>query len=380
MWQSLHDAWWRLATQHRPPSFGQSLVCRTLDAGSVAYRLAISVRNAAYDWGLKRRARLPCRVISIGNLTVGGTGKTTCVELIVQKLMKRKRRVAILSRGFGGTRQPYQVIWDGKRLGVTADSTIPPGELADEPVWLARRLENVPVLVGSNRYRIGTVACTAFSLDALVLDDGFQHRKLQRDCDIVLIHSRMPLSGWKLLPRGPMREPIHALRRAHVILITKADEAWTTMSALKERLLSINPQAIVATAVHAPVEVWDAVSGKREDPSCLEGRRVGLLSSIGDPEGFESTLQRLHALVAWHRRYPDHYRYTQQDWLDVMKPQGGLPIGAVVTTEKDWVRLESLAAPFLNELRVPLWVLGVRMKILSGEEELDARLDRLFAG
>ena len=371
MWQSLHDAWWRLATQSRPTSFRDALACRVLQTGSAAYHAVVTLRNTAYDRGWARQVRLPCRVVSVGNLTVGGTGKTACVELIARKLAALGTRVAILSRGYAGRRAEYWLRSSGGRLEVDGRTQVSDG-LADEPQMLAAHLEGVPILVGRRRDRSGRRALAEFGAETLVLDDGFQHRRMARDCDIVLVHARMPLGGWALLPRGPMREPMAALRRAHVVMVTKADEAFETVGALVERLRSFNPEATLVTAMHEPTRVVDGISGERHAPKRLEGARLGLVSSIGDPDGFESTVRRLHAGVAWHRMFPDHHRYQPEDWEAVHAQVRRQALDAVLTTEKDWVRLRPLATR--QPPPVPVWILDVAMRVMSGEGELDARL------
>ena len=376
MWQSFHDAWWRLATQSHPTSFRDALACRVLQTGSAAYHAAVTLRNAAYDRHWARQVRLPCPVVSVGNLTVGGTGKTACVELIARKLAVLGKRVAILSRGYGGLRGEYWLRSSGQGLEVNGLARGADG-LADEPQMLAAHLEGVPILVGARRDRSGRRAVAEFGAEALILDDGFQHRRVMRDCDIVLVHARMPLGGWALLPRGPMREPMAALRRAHVVMVTKADEAFETVGALTERLHAFNPDAALVTAMHEPVRVTDGISGESHGPKRLEGARVGLVSSIGDPAGFEATVQRLHAGVAWHRMFPDHHRYRPEDWDDICAQVRQHAPEAIVTTEKDWVRLRSLATG--RPPTVPVWILAVAMKVVSGEGELDARLAGLYA-
>jgi len=337
----------------------------------------VILRNLAYDRGWARQVRLPCRVVSVGNLTVGGTGKTACVELIARKLGVMGRRVAVLTRGYGGARRSYWLRASDGRLEVNGQ--VPAGfdGLADEPQLLARHLPGVPVLVGARRERTGRLACRAFGADTVILDDGFQHRRVQRDCDIVLVHARTPLGGWVLLPRGPMREPMSALRRAHLVIVTKADEALETLGALGERLRALNPEAALVTAAHAPVGLVDGMSGERHEPSCLDGMRAGLVSSIGDPEGFEATVRRLHATVLWHRAFPDHHPYQAADWAAVCQRASAAGLDAVVTTEKDWVRLAPVAAA--HPAPAPVWVLQIAMTILSGEEALDARLAGLHA-
>ena len=373
MRQSLHDAWWRLATQSHPQSFPDFLASSALRAGSAAYGAAVAVRNTAYDRGWAKQVRLPCRVVSVGNLTVGGTGKTACAALIASKLLAQGRRVAILSRGYGGSPNPYWLRWEHDHLLVNGAGDAASRRLADEPQLLARRLPGVPVVVGARRERSGRLACETLGAEVVILDDGFQHRRVQRDCDIVLVHARMPFSGWAVLPRGPMREPLTALRRAHVIIATKADEALGTLGALAERLRSFNADAAFVTASHEPTELVDGASGERLDLARLGGLRVGLVSSIGDPSGFEATVSRLQATVMWHRTFPDHHPYREDDWMKIVEWAMESRPDAVMTTEKDWVRLRPYIVHRPSYI-VPLWVLGVQMKILSGEDLLDARL------
>jgi len=378
MHQSLHDAWWHLATQRNPSTLPDALACGLLQVGSIAYRAVVAARTLGYERGWIRSVRLPVPVISVGNLTVGGTGKTTCVELLARKLTAAGRRVAVLSRGYGGARTTYQLGWGGGGLLVDGAPAPDTGGLADEPQLLARQLEGIPIVVGRRRDETGRLACERLGADTLLLDDGFQHRGLQRDCDIVLIHARTPFSGWPLLPRGPMREPMAALARAHIAIITKADEALNAVGGLSEHLRSFNPELLLVTAVHELSGMRDALTGARVDLSAMPGKRLGLLSSIGDPEGFASSVHRLHATALWHESFPDHHPYQPADWQRILARARGVKPDAVVTTEKDWIRLQRvLGHP--PESAIPIWVLGVRMKLLSGEAELDARLARVCA-
>ena len=377
MWQRLHDAWWRLATQHHPQSFSDLLAVSVLHTGSLAYRGAAALRNRAYDEGWVRQVQLPCRVVSVGNLTVGGTGKTAFTELVGAKLLARGQRLAVLSRGYGGAVPQYWLQWENGCLLVNGEPSGPDG-LADEPQMLAEHLSGMPVVVGPRRERTGMFACRTFHPDLVILDDGFQHRRLKRDCEIVLVSARMPLGGWRALPRGPMREPLSALSRAHLIVVTKADEALDMVGAMTERLRTFSPDADIVTAAHVPTELVDMRSGERYPPSELAGRQVGLVSSIGDPQGFESTVGRLQAKILWHRAFPDHYRYRAEEWSAVLDHVSRTAPDGIVTTEKDWVRLRRWT---IDDRRwtVPLWVLRVQMKMLEGEDVLDARLARVCA-
>lgn len=380
MWQSLHDLWWRLATQSHPRSFWDSLAGGALQTCSVAYQAGVRFRNAAYDRGWVRQVKLPCRVVSVGNLTVGGTGKTSCVELVARLFQQQGRRVAILSRGYGGRRRDYWLRSEAGRLLVDGQEVRGLDGLADEPQLLAGHLEGVPVLVGVNRARTGQLACRRFQPDTVVLDDGFQHRCLHRDCDIVLIHARMPLGGWPSLPRGPMREPLTALRRAHVVIVTKVDEAPDTLPAYRERLRALSPDAVVAAAVHEPHDLLEASTAELAPLARLNSLHVGLLSSIGDPQGFEATVRRLEARVSWHQTFPDHHRYRLAEWALLGARARAERLDALVTTEKDWIRLRPLVGGANPIAPVPVWIVRVRMTIVEGADALHDRLARLHAG
>ncbi|MBI3323710.1 MAG: tetraacyldisaccharide 4'-kinase [Candidatus Omnitrophica bacterium] len=383
--RTLHDAWWRVAVA-APRSPSDRLLAAVLQAASGLYGTAVRARNAAYDRGWLRRERLSRPVISIGNLTVGGTGKTSCVQYLASRLAQRGRRVAILSRGYGArVSAPYALMAKDGRLfrddqpvaaGPQQEGSSNGAALPDEPQLLAASLDGVPVLVGRRREQTGREAINRFGPDVILLDDGFQYRRLARDCEIVLISAGMPLGGWPLLPRGPMREPLTALRRADVVILTKADQSLPALGALRERLRGINRQALIATALHEPARLRDHL-GTSLGLTRLAGARVGLVSSIGDPHGFEETVRRLGAGITVHLAYPDHHRYASQEWQAALRAVAGSGASALLTTEKDLARLR----PIMTELLpVPVWVLGIRLAILEGEAELDARLARVWTG
>jgi len=373
MWRSLHDTWWRLTTTP-PSSFADHLLSGLLRGGALLYGAAVAARNRAYDRGWVRQARLPCPVISIGNLSLGGTGKTTCVESLATRLLQRGLRVCILSRGYGGkARRPYWLLHRQGRLLVNGQPAATRDGLPDEPQLLAWHLSGVPVVIGAAREQTGRLACEEFQPAALILDDGFQHRRLFRDLDLVLVNARMPLSGWPIFPHGPMREPLASLSRAQVIVVTKVDQSRELVAALQERLRMINPDALIATAMHEPDTLQDLAGEMPVPLDRLTGMSVSLVSSIGDPDGFEQTVRQLGSSVVSHAVYPDHHAYSRRDWDEVVQGACAAGAQALVTTEKDAVRL----SPFKDvaaSAALPVWVLRVRMRFLSGESELDARL------
>ncbi|MBI4354631.1 MAG: tetraacyldisaccharide 4'-kinase, partial [Candidatus Omnitrophica bacterium] len=275
---------------------------------------------------------------------------------------------------YGGRQaSPYTLEQVGGRLVVNGSPSHDGQALADEPRLLAQHLQGVPVFVGRRREQTGAQACREFKATVLILDDGFQYRRLHRECDIVLVNANMPLGGWPLFPRGPMRERLSALRRADLILVTKVDQALETVAALQERLKAYHPAALIASAVHEPYGVRDETTGQAVALDRLVNAPVQMASSIGDPEGFEETVRQLGATIVSHRRFPDHYAYTTADVRDLLTQAAGSGARVVVTTEKDAVRL----APFtglISGAGVSLWVVQVRLRVINGESLIDDRL------
>lgn len=301
---------------------------------SLGYGLAVRLRNAAYSWGWLRVKRASVPVLSVGNLTAGGTGKTPFVEWLA-RLLSEEKLVAILSRGYGAH---------------------------DEALVLSENLPEVPHYQGADRAALAAVAVEESESEVLVLDDGFQHRRLHRDLDLVLIDATDPWGGGHLLPRGLLREPISGLKRAHAIILTRCDQADT--SELKKALSRFNKP--IAEAVHAPSRL---VGISSESPvSDLAGKTVAGFCGLGNPSAFKKTLESLGATVADFRAYPDHHPYSREDVEDLGRWAKSQPDGAwMLTTQKDLVklRLDSLGGK-------PLRAVRIAMEIRSGREELEA--------
>ncbi|MDA8125525.1 MAG: tetraacyldisaccharide 4'-kinase [Deltaproteobacteria bacterium] len=295
---------------------------------SLPYGIAMAARNRLYDGGILRQERLPCRVISVGNLTVGGTGKTPMVIFLANLLKTRGRRPAVLSRGYGGSAQgPVNVVSDGNRICMNWR------EAGDEPALIARAIEGVPVLTGPARALTGRTALERFGADCLILDDGFQHRALHRDLDIVLIDAARPFGNGYILPRGPLRESPQELRRAHLIVRTGSAEGSVDASLLPDLPLPS------FRGTHQPVALVEADTGRVRPLADLQGRKVCAFAGIGRPESFRKSLTELGADIKAFRAYPDHHPYASAD-LDLLRQLAG-ETGAdrIVTTEKDGVRL-----------------------------------------
>jgi len=319
-----------------------------LGIASGGYGLAIRLRNALYDRGLLRVQRLPVPVVSVGNLTVGGTGKTPLVIHLAGFLRKHGHRPAILSRGYGGRpRGPVEVVSDGERV------LCEPGVCGDEPFMMARRLPGVPVLTGPERFLTGRDAVDRFGADVLLLDDGFQHRRLHRDADIVLIHARRPFGNGRLLPGGPLREPLAALKRARWIVRSGPGPAGGG-----KEVPPVLPgyDRPVLRAFYRPSRLIRAAGGEVLPPGFLEGKRLCAFAGIGSPEAFRRTLESLGATVAAFPAYPDHHRFRREDLDEIRRTGAAGDASWYVTTEKDAVRLSGMEAalPELLILEVDL--------------------------
>ncbi|MBY0231749.1 MAG: tetraacyldisaccharide 4'-kinase [Gemmataceae bacterium] len=304
---------------------------------SLGYGLAVRLRNAAYSWGWLRVERAPVPVISVGNLTAGGTGKTPFVEWVC-RLLREDRLVAILSRGYGAH---------------------------DEALVLEENLPDVPHFQGPDRAALARAAVEECESQALVLDDGFQHRRLHRDLDLVLIDATDPWGGGHLLPRGLLREPVSGLRRAHAVVLTRTDQVETHRLADLRKALARWGKP-VAEAVHRPSSLVGVSGGS--PLSDLAGRSVAGFCGLGNPEAFRRTLEGLGTMIADFRAYPDHHPYTREDVDDLGRWARAQPEGAwLVTTQKDLVKLrvESLGGRQLRAVRI-------EMEIRSGREELEA--------
>lgn len=329
-----------------------------LSAATVGYRGLLEARERLYRWGVLRSRRLPCPVISIGNLTLGGTGKTPAVELAVRTLKDFGVRAAVVSRGYGRRSAGVQVVADGKGLRVE------PREAGDEPFLLARRLPGVPVVVGESRYEAGRRCLERFGVQALVLDDAFQHRTLEKDLEIILAAGQSPWGNGHLLPRGPLREPLHALGRAHLVVVTSPERDG--LAAVREALDRYNPRAPIVAAEYHPVECFEVADSTANAPARapenLRGRRLLAFAGIARPQAFRRTVERLGVALTGLVEFPDHHWYSAGDVAGLARRAELAGAEGLVTTEKDHVRLPSAALGTL-----PIWVLSVRLAITEGQ-------------
>lgn len=328
---------------------------RVLAVAGGGYRGLLGAREWLYDRGILKSRALPCPVVSIGNLTVGGTGKTPAVEVAVQTLGALGHRPAVVSRGYGRNTRGVQVVADATSIRLDAE------EAGDEPFLLARRLPGIPVVVGSNRHDAARVAIDRFGVTAIVLDDGFQHRTLRKDLEIVMARAKKPWGNGRLLPGGPLREPLSSLGRADLVVATgtaRLEEASAVVDAVNEHA----PGIPVLTAILAPAECWEAGRMRPCSIAELGGQRVAAFTGIASPATFAETLRGMGVIVEAFVEFADHHWYSAEDIARLDARATELSVEALITTEKDWVRLRRLRLP-----RRPLYVLSIRLVLRSGE-------------
>ena len=326
---------------------------------SLGYQALIRLREACYESGIFRTRSLPLPVIGVGNLTTGGTGKTPAVELVARTLLDLGWKPAIISRGYGRKRGGTIAVSDGSRLLVS------PREGGDEPVLLARRLPTVPVVVGAHRYRAGRFCFDQFHPSALILDDAYQHRTLKKDAEILLINGTDPWGNGRLFPRGPLREPLRAMRRASLIVVTGV-RASESLQPILERIQPYRPNAQLLMAEY---ETSVPVSPDPAQPP-YDGRALFAFCGVANPEGFRRTLADAGLTVVGFTSFPDHHWYSEKDLRGLAEAAREHGASGLITTEKDGVRCESLP------LALPLWTLPIRLR-LKGDQKIWR--DRLLA-
>lgn len=301
---------------------------------SLLYGGAVECRNGLYNRNLLHAHRLPCPVISVGNITVGGTGKTPTVIMLAKLLLTHGYHPAILSRGYGGTKgSGVLVVSDGK--SVLADHRA----AGDEPVLIARSVPAVPVITGANRHLAGFTAIDRFGADTLILDDGFQHRALTRDVDIVLLDAARPFGNGHLLPRGPLREPPKNLSRASVIVITDTEPDRKEEDNLNATLAVHAPAATLFHGFRRASEITDGFLSTTIPAESLAHEKVLAFSGIASPEGFQKTLASLCGRLIRFIAFPDHHRYRRSNIDDILRIARESTADRILTTEKDAVKL-----------------------------------------
>ena len=319
-----------------------------LYAASLLYGAAICVRGALYALRIFRSRKAPLKVVSVGNLTLGGTGKTPFTIALARTVKEELRREAcVLIRGYG---------WD-------------------EQAMLKKNLPDTPILVGEDRLRSADRAVKLYGSSIAILDDGFQHWELQRDLDIVLVDARAPFGNGHLVPRGTLRETKGALRRAGLVCLTKADAAGADIERAKREVAYVNSAVGFLEAAHRPVRFYDARARKDLPLSSVAGKRVICVSSIADPSYFHEAVQKLGARIADRMVFPDHHNYRERDRAAIVAAARAAQAEYIVTTDKDAVKFARMSFTFGD---TPALTLVIELEITRGKELLIDRLHSLL--
>jgi len=345
-----------------------------LSMASKVYGGAVKLRRLFYKKNILTSKRLPCPIISIGNITLGGTGKTPMTIYLVQALKQLGYNVVVISRGYKGRAERIGgIVSDGKVLLMTPEMS------GDEPYMMAKKLKDVPVIVGKNRFKAGRVAISKFDPDVIVLDDGFQHLTLQRDLDIVLLDYHKPFGNRHLLPRGVMREPVSALLCADAIILTKTDTVNNNeTSSLLRKLGSFERKKPVYRSFHHPF-VSKIINGEekifeknmqeslRQNSDCIKGRTVFAFSGLADNHNFLRTLKSLKCNVSGFMEFPDHHPYSEMDLDKILSAAKKSMSECLITTEKDYVRIVHKI-----DWSYDLFVIGIEIDFGADEERFNS--------
>ena len=352
----------KLVSGQRPGLSGAVLRC-LLNPAALVYSSVVKLRNFMYSKAWLKTRKVDALVISVGNITTGGTGKTPLVNWLYNRIVENSRvkrqdhRCAILTRGYKTRR----------------------GMLSDEPAILAKDCPEAKVLVNPDRAAAANEAVNRWNTDILIMDDGFQHRRLCRDLDIVTVDATCPFGYGKLLPAGLLREPVSALKRADAVVITRCDKvADAELRNLEEQLHLVNPSMCVARSVHAPVCAHSF--GRREiGLEEIKGKNVFAFCGIGNPDAFLSTIKNLGFNLVGLKVYNDHYRYTNDDVADIHEEARYLSADLIMTTQKDWGKVFESDFAVLNSQDIPFTCLTVELRIVAGEDQITQLIEQAFA-
>ncbi len=361
----------------------RALITRILlRALSGLYRSIIQLRKFLYFTEIKPRHYLGTLVISVGNITVGGTGKTPVVELLARTLRDKHRNVAILSRGYKSKNLSQPQKWTSPNGDKPDPSTLPKivatGKAVlldstyagDEPFMLAMNLDGVAVLVDRKRAKSARFAITDLGSDTLILDDGMQYLGMARALDLVLVDATAPFGTGAMLPAGTLREPKKNLARANYIILTKSD--GSNHDDLIKKIRRYNPIAPIITTNHKPKYLENLVTQERRPLDYLQGKHIAALSGIAVPESFENSLRKLGAEIVFPKRFSDHHRFTRREILAFQNRCIERDVRMIVTTEKDAVRYPRI---LLGD--VPVWFLRIEIEILHGREHWDHMIEHV---
>jgi tetraacyldisaccharide 4'-kinase len=329
---------------------------------SIIYGFVVKTRIFFYRKGLLKSVRLPVPVISVGNITMGGTGKTPVVEYISRYLQEKGKRGAILSRGYAASIRQE-------------NSSFTKNACNDEYLLLRENIPDVPNLLNKDRVKSGLEAIKQFQAEYLLLDDGFQHIRLARDLDIVIIDALNPFGYEQVFPRGMLREPLSELRRADMIMLTHVDQcSHDKVQAIIHRLHAVARHVPVIETIHKPTYLESSGGTKTMDVTRLRGRRVFAFCAIGNPVSFRKSIESLGSELVGFRVFPDHHVYTPSELRGLNAEAQRLKPDAIVITQKDEVKLKNDRIQW----DFPLWTLKMEIRIVKGCEIFENKVHAIM--
>ena len=335
---------------------------------SFFYRLIINFRNWLYDHKILKETVLPCPVISVGNITVGGTGKTPCVIMLAQMLQENGFKPAILSRGYGGKSiHPANIVSDGHKIMLDSETA------GDEPYMIALALKGIPVITGAKRIVTGKTAIRQFGVNVLICDDAMQHRQIFRDINLVLLDSQSLRVNNHILPRGRLREPITELKRASAFVLTRTDEALQMKNTIGK--LVQTEKIPIFMSIHKPKDIVKGDYSAQKSISILVGKKVCAFCGIANPDSFRKTLSDAQAQVLSFDIFPDHHRYNKNELEKIKTRFIDCHADFLISTQKDGTRLQEFP-----EYLTMIYMLRIELEIIpSGESFKKFILGRLAA-
>ena len=327
---------------------------------SFPYLLIITFRNWLYDHQILEEVKLPCPVICVGNITVGGTGKTPCVIMLAKMLHSHGFKPAILSRGYGGKNtKSVDIVSDGNNILLDSKTS------GDEPFLMAQSLKSIPIIIGSKRIKTGKTAIDQFGANVLICDDAMQHRQIFRDINLVLLDSLDLLGNGHVLPRGKLREPIAGLKRASAFLLTRTNETFS-LDSINSNLTQLGNIPIF-TSIHKPKDVIKGDHSDQWPVSSLAGKKVCAFCGIANPDSFKKSLLAAQAQILSWDAFPDHHNYNRNELEIIENKFYAYKADLIITTQKDGMRLQNFVE-FLNLI----YIMRIEMEITPSPESFDS--------
>jgi tetraacyldisaccharide 4'-kinase len=338
-------------------AFGLRLLSYLLLPVSGLYYIVVKIRNALYDVGFLPQRKLQGTVISVGNLTLGGSGKTPLVEYIARLMQNQGLKVALLSRGYARKKRiPLVIVSDGKNISVGVEIA------GDEPLQLARNLSGAAIVVDKNRYQAGLKAQEKYGVDLFILDDGYQHRKLARDVNILLVDGKNLFNTGLLFPAGKLREPVSSIKRADAVVLSEP-LSESNEKIIKKKIVRYKADLPLFHCYRYPIGFYTVKGDKPLQDGFFRSRNIFSLAAIAQPAAFEEDLRNMGFNLAKTHRFSDHHYYTRDEIETIAKSAKKTDIEAIITTQKDAVRLAHL-----KEVNPPLIYLKIEMRVREKEK------------